>query len=166
MDCQPLHRLPGIQASSRSSRRIQRKVYIHADDSTRGVLCHVCRSHARNLSELPSTRNALAIHRHTFGDLNEPSRPAIVFIMTKLATNFCHCWTSVAPSSVNGQRSFLLCKPDPVSEQGVSFATARGLGTRSLALRLHICISNVRRPSGRFATGRQTCQQVVRNQTE
>jgi hypothetical protein len=50
----------------------------------------------RNLSELLSTRNALAVHGNTFSGLNGLGCMATSFIVTKLATNFRQSWTSVA----------------------------------------------------------------------
>lgn len=71
MDCQPLHGISGIQAPSRSTGRIQRKVHVSADGFTRGVLRHACGSRARNLSQRLSTRNALAIHGNTLSGLGQ-----------------------------------------------------------------------------------------------
>ena len=71
MDFQPLHPISGIQASSRSIGRIQRKVYVRSDDFTRGLVRHACGSRARNLSQLLSTRNALAIHGNTLSGLGQ-----------------------------------------------------------------------------------------------
>ena len=70
MDREPPQGLSRIQASSRRTWRIQRKVYVRSDDFARGLLRHACGSRARNLSKLLSTRNALAIHRNTFGGLS------------------------------------------------------------------------------------------------
>ena len=135
MDCQPLHRLSGIQASSRSTGRIQRKIYVRSDDFARGLLRHACGSRARNLSEFFSARNALAIHGSTFGGLNGLCWHGYILCCDKARDRF--------PSVLDIRRAFVSgrlnlsalanpsCKPE-----GVSFAAGCGLRDRSLALRL------------------------------
>ena len=65
MDCQPIHCSSRIQALTGCAGRIQRQIYVRPNDSPRRILCYPTRSCPRHLSQLLSTRNPLAIHRHT-----------------------------------------------------------------------------------------------------
>lgn len=69
MDCQPLHRLSGIQTSSLYIGRIQRQIYVKPDDLEGRVVRHACGSRARDISEFLSSGDALAVHWNTFGNL-------------------------------------------------------------------------------------------------
>src|SRR5208283_4002231 len=69
MDGQRLHRLSGIQASSRRPRRIQRQVYVRSDDPARGIVRDSCESHSRDVSEFLPTSNQMAVRRDSAGEL-------------------------------------------------------------------------------------------------
>ena len=69
MDGQRLHRLSGIQAPPWSAGRIQRQVYVRPDGSARRVLRNSREPCARNISQLLSTSDSVAVHWSTFGNL-------------------------------------------------------------------------------------------------
>ena len=69
MDGQRLHRLSGIQAPPWSAGRIQRQVYVRPDGSARRVLRHSRESCSRDVSQLLSTSDSVAVHRNSFGKL-------------------------------------------------------------------------------------------------
>src|SRR5271165_3597246 len=69
MDGQRLHRLSRIQASSRCPRRVQRQVHVQPNDSARRIVCYPCESYSRDVSQLLSTSNEMAIRRDSIGEL-------------------------------------------------------------------------------------------------
>jgi len=69
MDGQLVLRLSGIQAPSWSAGRIQRQVYVRSDGIAWRILRHTRRSHARDLSQFPSTCDAVAVHWNSLGNL-------------------------------------------------------------------------------------------------
>jgi hypothetical protein len=147
MDCQSLYRLSRIQAPSRGTGRIQRKVYVRSDDFARGLLCHASGSRTCNLSELLSTRNALAIHRNTLSGLNGLSW----YGYRDKARDQLPSVLDIRLASVSGRlRSVQTCESIHSSQEGVSFAAGCESEQRRLALRLLSNIPHVlRRPQNK-----------------
>src|SRR5258705_2327147 len=75
MDGQCLHRLSGIQASSRRARRIQRQVHVESDDSAGRVVRHAGESCARDLSQFLSACDTMAVQRPSSGSLTRSRTP-------------------------------------------------------------------------------------------
>ena len=69
MDRQSLHGLSGIQISPWRAGRIQRQIYVKSDDLAGRIVRHACGSCARDISEILSSGDALAVHWNTFGNL-------------------------------------------------------------------------------------------------
>ena len=131
MDCQPLHGLSGIQTSSRGIGRIQRKVYVRSDDFARGLLRHASGSHARNLSELLSTRDALAIHGNTLSGLNGLSW----YGYRDKARDQLPSVLEIRRAFVSGRlRSVRTCESIPSRQEGVSIAAGCGVRATSFGI--------------------------------
>src|SRR3954447_12856936 len=61
VDSNPLHRLSGLQVASWCPGRIQRQIYVGPDDLARGILCDARESLTRDLPQLLSAGDAVAI---------------------------------------------------------------------------------------------------------
>lgn len=156
MDCQPLHRLSGLQAPSRSIGRIQWKIYVRSDGLARGLLRHACEPRARNLSEFFSARNAMAIHGSTIGGLNGLCWPSYILCCDKVRDRFPSV-LDIRRAFVSGRlRSVRTCKNPLCKPEGVSFAAGCGLRDRRLALRLLKMPRMLPAPE-QAATSRRTC---------
>jgi len=97
----------------------------------RGLLCHTSGSRARNLSELLSTCNALAIHGNTPGGLNglgwsgrrDKARDRLPPVL------------DIRRASVSGRlRPVRTCELIPSCQEGLSFAAGCGVRTTAFGI--------------------------------
>lgn len=96
MDCECLHGLSGIQASSGHAGGIQRKVHVGANGSARRIMRDACRSYARHLPKLFSTRSALAVQWRPPGGV----KGCRDVLRGGLATNIrqCQLFVTISPA--------------------------------------------------------------------